>query len=57
MEEFGENLLKIVAFLLSQGVKKEALVLVGRQIWHVMIRKCWSRFLLPLFCQRFGLRT
>ena len=57
MEEFGENLLKIVAFLLSQGVKKEALVLVGRQIWHVMIRKCWSRFPLPLFCQRFGLRT
>merc|ERR1719356_1450790 len=29
VEEFGENLLKIVAFLLSQGVKKEALVLVS----------------------------
>jgi len=28
-EEFGENLLKIVAFLLSQGVKKEALILVS----------------------------
>jgi len=29
LEEFGENLLKIVAYLLSQGVKKEALVLVS----------------------------
>ena len=28
LEEFGENLLKIVAHILSQGVKKEALVLV-----------------------------
>ena len=28
LEEFGENLLKIVAYILSQGVKKEALVLV-----------------------------
>merc|ERR1719193_828877 len=29
VEEFGENLIKIVAFLLSQGMKKEALVLVS----------------------------
>merc|ERR1719447_135785 len=29
LEEFGENLLKIVAYILSQGVKKEALVLVS----------------------------
>ena len=30
LEEFGENLLKIVAYILSQGVKKEALVLVRK---------------------------
>jgi len=29
LEEFGENLLRIVAYILSQGVKKEALVLVS----------------------------
>ena len=31
LEEFGENLLRIVAFILSQGVKKEALILVRNQ--------------------------
>ena len=36
LEEFGENLLRIVAYILSQGVKKEAVVLVRNQLEQLL---------------------